>query len=87
MDEALLKQLIRQMKILNIWISVFGTLILVAFIICLYLVFKVVIFVQDTRDQLSSIKQDTENTLNVQKQLCDSATISEFLSGRSSFCR
>lgn len=87
MDEVLLKQLVRQMKILNIWISVFGTLILVAMIICLYLVFRVVTFVQDTSNKLNSIQENTQNTLNVQKQLCSSDNISDFLKNRSDYCQ
>ncbi len=87
MDEVLLRQLVRQMKILNIWITVFGTLILVALIICLYLVFRVVTFVQDTSNKLNSIQENTQNTLNVQKQLCSSDNISGFLKGRSDYCQ
>jgi hypothetical protein len=87
MDEALLKQLVRQMKILNLWISVFGTLILTALIICIYFVFKVVTFVQDTSNKLNSIQENTQNTLNVQKQLCGSDAIGGFLNNRSDYCK
>lgn len=87
MDEVLLRQLIRQMKVLNLWISIFGTLILVALIVCIYLVFRVVTFVQDTSNRLNSIQENTQNTLNVQKQLCDSDSVGSFLSKRSDYCK
>lgn len=87
MDDALLKQLIRQMKILNTWITIFGTLILVAMAIVIYFVFKVVTFVQDTSNKLNSIQQSTQNTLNIQKQLCSSNTVSDFLNRRSEYCK
>lgn len=87
MDEVLLRQLVRQMKVLNIWITVFGTLILAALLICLYMVFKVVTFVQDTSNKLNSIQENTQNTLNVQKQLCSSDNISGFLKDRSDYCK
>lgn len=87
MDEALLRQLVRQLKILNIWISIAGTLTLVAFAIIIFLLFKVVTFVQDTSDKISSLEQKTQNTLNVQKQLCDNNSISQFLQNKSDLCK
>lgn len=86
MDEALLRQLVRQMKILNIWITVFGTIILAALLVCLYLIFKVVTFVQDTSTKLNTIQENTRNTLNVQQQICKSDTFSDLLKNRD-YCR
>jgi hypothetical protein len=87
MDEALLKQLTRQLKVLNFWISIFGTLILVSIIVCIYLLFKVVTFVQNTSDKITSLQDSTKNSLNVQKQLCDSKTFGSLLEDRSKICQ
>jgi hypothetical protein len=86
MDEVLLKQLVRQLKILNIWISIVGTLILTSLIICIVLIYKVVTFVQHTADQVTSIQQKTENSLNVKSQLCDNNSIRSFLKDKSQVC-
>lgn len=86
MDEQLLRQLTRQLKILNIWITIVGTLILAAIITCIFLLFKVVTFVQDTSDKLTSIQDNTKDSLNLQKQLCDSKTFGSLLKDRSQTC-
>jgi hypothetical protein len=87
MDEALLRQLIRQLRILNIWITIVGTLILASIIICIYLLFKVVTFVHDTSQKITNIQDKTTQSLNVQKQLCSSKTIGSLLENRSSICK
>jgi hypothetical protein len=87
MDEALLRQLTRQLKILNFWITVVGTLILASIIVCIILLFKVVTFVQNTADRVTSIQNSTKNNLNVQKQLCESKNIGSLLQDRSSICK
>jgi hypothetical protein len=87
MDEALLRQMVRQLKILNLWITIGGTLMLAAFAVCLYMLFKVVTFVQNTSDKLTSIQDNTQNTLNIQKQLCSSNTFSDLVRGRSDYCK
>lgn len=87
MDEALLRQLVRQMKILNIWISIVGGLILVTIAICAFLLFKVVTFVQDTRDSVNNLQQKTEDSLNVKQQLCESDSIGSFFQDRGKLCK
>ncbi|MDB5181546.1 MAG: hypothetical protein JWP13_309 [Candidatus Saccharibacteria bacterium] len=86
MDEILLRQLVRQLRLLNIWISIVGSLILISLIVCIVLIFKVVTFVQDTSDKISNLQQKTENSLNVRNQLCDSKSIASLLEDRSSLC-
>lgn len=86
MDEVLLKQLVRQLKILNMWIAIGGTLMLVAFLVCIFLLFKVVTFMQDTSDKLNALQDKTQNSLNIQKQLCESDTFSGFLERKSELC-
>lgn len=87
MDEILLKQLLRQVKILNFWISVVGVLVLVSLAICGFLLFKVVTFVQDTRDSVNNLQQRTEDTLNVRKQICESDSVGSLFQDRSDLCK
>lgn len=86
MDEVLLKQLTRQLKILNVWISIFGSLILISFVIIIFLLFKVVTFVQDTSQKVSDLQQKTSNTLNLEKQLCEDKSFSDFLNNKTVIC-
>ena len=56
MNEELQKQLIRQLKLLNFWITIFGTLILIALLITGFMVYKVVSFTNSTRNEIRELK-------------------------------
>ena len=71
MNDQLQKQLIRQLKLLNFWITTFGITMLIALAIIGYFLFQTVMFVKSTSDNLQSVKQQTTDTLNVNKQVCD----------------
>jgi hypothetical protein len=79
MDEALQKQLLRQLRLLNFWITFFGVLLLVTMAVLGFLLFKVVTYVHHTTDQLTNLQQKTEQSLNVKSQLCNNSTISKAL--------
>lgn len=87
MDEVLLRQLTRQLKILNIWISIVGVTILAAITISIYLLVKVITFVQNTSDKITNLQQKTESSLNVKQQVCDSKSLSSLLQDRSTLCK
>lgn len=76
MDEVLVRQLVRQLKIINFWITLFGTVIVVALIVLGILVFKVVTFVHSTEQKVSDLQQKTVNTLNVKDDICKSSVLS-----------
>ena len=86
MDEVLLKQLVRQMKILNFWITFFGTLFLITLLIGGILLFKIVIFVHHTEQSIQNLEQKTSDSLNAQKQICGNDTIKGLLSKTSNYC-
>jgi predicted PurR-regulated permease PerM len=69
MDEALIKQLTRQLRLLNIWITFFGIMFLVGFIVIGVLIYKVVTLTHDVSNKFDSVQQKTEQTLNLQKQI------------------
>ena len=76
MDEVLVRQLVRQLKIINFWITLFGTVIVVALIVLGILVFKVVTFVHSTEQKVSDLQQKTVNTLNVKDDICKNSVLS-----------
>lgn len=87
MDEALLKQLVRQMRIMNIWISIFGTLILLVLAVLGYFVFKIVTFVNDTNTKIENFTTQTKETLDVKGQVCDTDTIGDLLKDKTEVCQ
>jgi hypothetical protein len=86
MDDILLKQLVRQLRVLNIWISIFGTLILTMLIILGILVFKVVTFVNDTNKKVDNFTSQTRRTLDVKQQACSSQSIGGVLKDKTNIC-
>lgn len=70
MDEKLQKQLIRQLKLLNFWITTFGVLLLIALGIIGFFLFQVFTAVQSTADKIQNFQQQTSENLNVKNQLC-----------------
>lgn len=82
MDEVLVRQLVRQLKIINFWITLFGTVIVVALIVLGILVFKVATFVRTTEQKVSDLQQKTVNTLNVKDDICKSSVLSS-----SGYCK
>lgn len=86
MDDALLKQLTRQLKLLNFWISVLGVMILVSFVVVIVLLFKVVSFVHDTSQKVTDIQSKASSTLNVKQQVCDNKSVANVLSGKTDLC-
>ena len=83
MDEKLQKQLIRQLKLLNFWITLFGSLLVVGLIIVGFFLFQVVSAVQTTADRIQNLQQETAERLDVKSQLCEG---SNFLT-QTPFCQ
>lgn len=70
MDEQLQRQLVRQLKIMNFWITFFGTIILVSLLVMGFLIFKMVTFVRSTEQKITNFQTKTTETLNVKDDLC-----------------
>lgn len=87
MDEVLLKQLVRQLKIMNFWISVYGALILVVLIIMGYLVFRVVTFVHETNQKIENISEQTKESLDFKNKVCSSDSLGGLLQDRTQYCK
>lgn len=71
MNEDLQRQLVRQLKILNFWITTFGVLFLIALGIIGFFLFQTVMFIKSTNDSIQNLKQSTTERLDVKKQVCD----------------
>ena len=86
MDDLLVKQLTRQLKLLNFWITLFGTLFLISLIVIGVLIFKLVTFTNRTADKISDLQDKTSQTLNVQKKLCDTKSVGSLLQKETNAC-
>ncbi len=83
MDEQLQKQLIRQLKILNFWITTLGVLLLGGLIAVAFLLFQIISAVQSTADRIQNLQDETSKRLDVQQQLCQgNSNLSGFLRGQ-----
>lgn len=86
MDDQLAKQLVRQLRILNLWITIFGTLILATLAVLGYFVFKIVTFVNDTNTKVENLTSQTKETLDFNARFCDSESVGGFLRGNTDAC-
>lgn len=82
MDELTAKQLVRQLKIINFWITFFGVSFLIAFAILGILIFKAVTFMRSTEQKITDFQFKTSQTLNVKDDLCKSGPLSD-----TSYCK
>jgi hypothetical protein len=86
-DDIVAKQLVRQLKIMNLWISIFGTLILAVLLVLGYLVFRVVTFVHDTNQKIENISTQTKESLDFKTKICDSDSIGNLLTSKTDICK
>lgn len=87
MDEKLQKQLIRQMKILNFWITTLGISLLIGLAVVGFFLWQVVSAVQNAADRIQNFQTQTSEQLNVKKQLCEGdGAVSRYL-GTQDFCK
>ena len=82
MDDVVARQLVRQLKIMNFWITLFGTVIVVTLLVLGVLVFKIVTFVHSTEQKVSDLQRKTTQTLNVKDDLCKNSVLSS-----SGYCK
>lgn len=82
MDDVVARQLVRQLKIMNFWITLFGTVIVVTLLVLGVLVFKIVTFVHSTEQKVSDLQRKTTQTLNVKDDLCKNSLLNS-----SGYCK
>ena len=76
MNEALMRQLVRQLKIINFWITLFGSLIIITLLLLGFMIFKVVTYLQNTEQKVTELRDKTTQTLNVKDDLCKNSLLS-----------
>jgi len=87
MNEELQRQLIRQLKVLNFWISVYGAIILIVLITVVVLVWKIVNFTNDTRQQIGDLRTTVSEKLDVKSDICEgNNSLGDFLKDKTGFC-
>lgn len=75
--------LVRQLRIMNRWIAVFGVLVLGTLAIVLFMLFQIVMFVRDTSQSVQSVG----DSVNLQRQACQSeGAFGDFMRSRTGFC-
>jgi CHASE3 domain sensor protein len=72
MTEAQTKQLIRQLKIMNTWIMIFGTAVLLCLVITGYMLWRVVTFTNKVESDVTQIRSTVTEQLDVRSRLCSS---------------
>lgn len=70
MNDKVAEQLVRQLKILNFWITTFGVLFLVTLAVIAYMLFQVFTFVKKTNDTVVNLKNETAQRLDVKNNAC-----------------
>lgn len=87
MDEQLQRQLIRQLKIINFWISIYGAIFLVALGFIIFMIFQLVTFVQTTNDRIDQLKNSASDSVNIKKNSCENqGPFGELLRSKTEVC-
>lgn len=88
MDEKLQKQLVRQLKIINFWISFYGIIMIAIMGFLLYMIIQMVTFVQDTNRRIDALKNNVTDSVNVQKQACENTgPLGDLLKSKTDLCK
>lgn len=87
-DDKLAKQLIRQLKLINFWISFYGVIMIIILGFLLYMIIQMVMFVRTTNERIDQMRNDAASSLNVQKQTCEGGNaVTEWLKKNTEICK
>lgn len=80
MNDKVAEQLVRQLKLLNFWITTFGVLFLATLGIIAFMLFQVFTFVKKTNDTVVNFKDETTQKLDVKSKTCNGqGSVAEWL--------
>lgn len=65
------EKLLRQLKILNFWITTFGMLMLISMAIIGFFAYQAAMYVKNASDKVTNIQQQTTQSLDIKSQLCN----------------
>jgi type VI protein secretion system component VasK len=84
MDEKLQRKLVRQIRIINVWMTIIGTFILGVLIACGWVLIQVWSLTKNTTQTIDSVKQ----SLDVKKTACNGDTaFSKYLQQNTEACK
>ena len=87
MNDALAKQVVRQLKIINFWITSIGVLVIAGLIVIGILLFQVIVFVRNTGDKINNFTTGTHQNLDVKAQACaGNDSFSNFIKTKTDVC-
>lgn len=88
MDEKLQRQLLRQLKLINFWISLYGAIMVITIAIIAYMLFQMMAFARDTNDRIDSLKSSVSDSVNVTSKACGgSGPVTDWLKSQTDFCQ
>lgn len=87
MDQTLLSQLVKQLKILNFFLILFGVLILASIVAIGFMLFQVITFAQEASNNFEDFKMQSSEALNLRQQICSDSTIGAFLRSKDGLCK
>ena len=87
MNDALLRQVVKQLKILNFWIAFFGVLFIIGFIISGIVLYKIATYTNNSVKKFETFQQQTSKSLDVKQQLCSDSSVGALLGSRTSLCK
>ena len=83
------KALTRQLKIINIWIGIFGATVSIVLIIICVFVWRVYSATQELKNDVQKFRSSVSESTDIKAQLCDETDqglISAFARDNSSLC-
>lgn|GEM_PF-6955342 len=80
MDELLARRLVRQLRIINLFLIFFSLIFLIALIAGGIAIYKIYTYAHN-------LEQKTTQTLNLQQKLCSNGSVSSLLSSSNTICK
>ena len=87
MDDALLRKVSRQLKLLNFVVTFFGLLILVSFVVTAVLVFKAATFARSEAIKIDNLQKQASQSLNLKQQICNDSSLQALLQATGTVCK
>ncbi len=82
-ETVLLRQLVRQMKLLNTWITIFGVTVLIILGFIVFMIVQIVGFISDANQRIGEVG----DSLDVQSRACESdGGFGDWLRGSTDVC-
>ncbi|MDB5169927.1 MAG: hypothetical protein JWN82_323 [Candidatus Saccharibacteria bacterium] len=87
MDEALIRKLSRQVKVLNFFLVFFSVIFIAVLAVTGLVAYRALQEVRDAKNTLTSLQSQAGENLNVKNDLCDSSgTLGSLLKSQSDVC-